>query len=460
MISCKRISHGLLLIVYLTLTGFGGFDCSDDDDDSSGGSTDTSIRVDDEQKISATRGNFSGVLADGDRFGSAVTDLGDLESDGVRDLAVGVPFDDDGGNDRGAIWVLFMDDTGEVDTEQKISDTRGGFGGVLDLLNDGDLFGSAVAGIGDLDNDGVFDLAAGVPGDDAGGIDRGGLWILFLDTDGTVMDQQKIADNIGGFDGRLADGDAFGSAITRIGDVNGDNITDLAVGAPNDDDRATDAGAVWILFMDNDGRVDSSQKISANEGNFDGTLRAGDRFGAAVAAIGDLNGDGIPDLAVGTPDSDENGPERGAIWILFLRADGKVLSERQITNGESDFDGRLRDGDRFGSAIGSVGDLNNDGVSDLAVGAPNDDDGADNAGAIWVLLMRTNGRVDGWQKISDDVGNFDGRLQADDNFGAAIEGIANLDNIKLRDLAVGAPGDDDGGTEQGALWILFLETSN
>ena len=448
----RRYAHILLLVCTLLLTGFDGFKCSDDDSD--GESTNSSISVDDEQKISAINGSFDGKLRNGDQFGSAVTDPGDLEADGVRDLAVGAPFDNGDSKDEGAVWILFMDDNGRVDQEQKISSTDGDFDGNLD--ND-DFFGSAVAGIGDLNGDGDFDLAVGVPGDDSNGRDRGGLWILFLDTEGNVRSEQRIADGSGDFDGDLDDDDRFGSALADIGDVNGDGIPDLAVGAPNDDDGSDNSGAVWILFMRMDGTVEAWQKISEEEGGLDVNLRAGDNFGAAVAGIGDLDDDGIPDLAVGVPGGDEGGDERGEVWVLFLDNEGRVRQEQQIADDTGGFKGALDDDDRFGSALADIGDMNDDGVMDLAVGAPNDDDGASDAGAIWILLMKTDGKVDGWQKVSASAGDFKGKLNARDHFGAAVTGIGDLDSRGIMDLAVGAPGDDAGGRKQGALWILFME---
>jgi len=455
----KRYAHVLVLVSMLLLTGASGFDCSDDDDDddSSRGSSNTRIEVIDEQKISADSGSFDGNLDNGDRFGSAIADPGDLEADGVRDLAVGAPFDDDDGDDRGAVWILFMDDNGKVDQEQKISSLAGDFDGNLD---DDDQFGSALAALDDLDGDGAFDLAVGAPGGDENGPDRGELWILFLDSEGKVRDELKIADDDGGFDGDLDDNDRFGSAVAAIGDVNGDGITDLAVGAPNDDDGPSNAGAVWILFMKMDGTVDDWQKISDNEGRFDGGLDAEDHFGAAVAGIGDLDDDGIPDLAVGAPGGDKNGTDRGEVWVLFLDSEGRVRDQQRIADGSGGFEGALADDDSFGSALANVGDLNGDGIPDLGVGAPNDDDGGANAGAIWILILETDGRVDAWQKISDRAGEFGGNLNDDDHFGAAIAGIGNIDSSGLADLAVGAPGDDDGDTDQGAVWILFMETIN
>ena len=388
----KRYTHALIFVSSLLLTGFDGFQCTTDnsrDGNSFGGNTDTRVRVGDELKISANSGGFNGNFDKGDQFGSAIADPGDLEADGVRDLAVGTPFDDSDGSDKGAVWILFMDDNGRVDQEQKISGNAGSFGGNLD---DDDLFGSAVAGIGDLDSDGVFDLAVGVPGNDNGGADRGGVWILFLNAEGKVRQEQKIADDTGGFDGNLDDDDRFGSAIADIGDVNGDGIADLAVGAPNDDGGPDNAGAVWILFMRMDGRVDTRQKISKNTGGFDGNLDADDHFGAAIAGIGDLDNDGVPDLAVGAPGG---GKDRGEIWILFLDAGGKVRQQQRIADDTGGFGGNLDNDDRFGSAIADIGDMNDDGIADLAVGAPNDDDGSDNAGAVWILMMEIDGRIGG-----------------------------------------------------------------
>ncbi len=84
---------------------------------------------------------------------------------------------------------------------------------------------------------------------DVGGTDNGAVWILSLDKDGKVKSQQKIADGAGGFKGNLNDGDQFGSAVAGIGNLDGKELPDLAVGAPLDDDGGTDKGAVWILFM-------------------------------------------------------------------------------------------------------------------------------------------------------------------------------------------------------------------
>jgi Ca2+-binding RTX toxin-like protein len=182
-------------------------------------------------KISDTAGSFGGGLDDLEAFGWSVAFLGDLDGDGVPDLAVGGPWQHDGGLLTGAVWVLFLRTDGTVKAAQKISTTAGGFGGALD---NGEFLGWSIASMGDLDGDGVTDLAVGAPMDNGG--NRGAVWVLFLNADGTVKAEQKISATAGGFGGRLSNGDHFGSSVAALGDLDGDGIPDLAVGAPGDDD--------------------------------------------------------------------------------------------------------------------------------------------------------------------------------------------------------------------------------
>ena len=135
------------------------------------------------------------------------------------------------------------------------------------------------------------------------------------------------------------------------------------------------------------GEVLSHQKVSDTEGGFTGTLDNGDQFGVAVASIEDLDGDGVNDLVVGAAADDDGGSNRGAVWILFLNPDGTVKSHQKISDTEGGFAGTLDDGDEIALGVGSLGDLDGDGVSDLAVGAHKDDDGGSNHGAVWVLFL-------------------------------------------------------------------------
>ncbi|MCA9074995.1 MAG: FG-GAP repeat protein [Planctomycetaceae bacterium] len=410
------------------------------------------------QKISDTEGNFSGMLGVIDRFGSSVASIGDLDGDDVPDLVVGSIDDDDGGNTRGAVYVLFLNTDGTVKSHQKISDTQGNF---LGDLNDNDRFGSSISSLGDLDKDGVTDIGVGAINDDGNGVNRGAVYVLFLNSDGTVKEHQKINDAEGNFTARIDDADRFGKSITSLGDLDGDGIVDIAVGTQFDDDGGAEQGAVYVLFLNEAGTVKSHQKISDTAGNFFGTLNVADTFGSSLANIGDLDGDGTSELAVGAPWDDDGGTNRGAMYILSLKSVasppiGSVIAERKISDTAGDFDALLDDGDRFGQSVADLGDLDGDGIHDLAVGAPWDDDGGGNRGAVNVLFMNADGTVRFHQKISDTDGNFTATLDNTDLFGTSVAGLGDLDGDGVADLAVGAYRDDDGGSDRGAVYVLFL----
>lgn len=409
-------------------------------------------------KITEGAGGFGGSLDDSDRFGEAVAAIGDLDGDGVTDLAVGSPVDGDGGNGRGALWILFLHEDGSVRSQQKISSTQGGFGGVLD---DQDRFGTSVALLGDLDGDEIGDLAVGARLDDDGGAAFGAVWVLFLNADGTVKHEQKISATEGGFGGVLGLGEWFGAAVGSPGDLDDDGVPDLAVGAVSDDDGSLGAGAVWILFLNADGTVRAEQKISATDGGFAGLLDAGDNFGQGIAPLGDFDGDGVEDLAVGVPFDDDApacsiGSDRGAVWILFLNTDGTVRSERKISATEGGFADALGAGGQFGASVAFLGDADGDGVSDLAVGATEDDDGGADRGAVWFLFLNSDGTVKAERKISDTAGGFAGVLHDQDHFGVSIASLGDLDADGHAEIAIGENQDDDAGSQAGAVWTVSL----
>lgn len=337
---------------------------------------------------------------------------------------------------------------GAVLWHAKISSTQGGFTGVPDQF-----FGASVASLGDLDGDGVDDLAVGELGSNDGGSQRGAVWILFLDADQTVKAHQKISSTHGGFAGALGDSDFFGRSVAALGDLDGDGVTDLAVGAIGDDDGTPDAGAVWILFLNADGTVKGHQKISQTQGGFVGTLDQLDQFGYALAAIGDLDDDGVVDLACGADGDDDNAGNSGAIWVLFLNTDGTVRQHQKISG--------LQGGiptpnftDRLGQSVAALGDLDGDGIEDLATGL----EGTANRGEIWVLFLRADGTVRALEQIEPNQAGFAGVLDDFDHFGWSTSAVDDLDGDSVRDLAVGAIQDDDGGPDRGAVWILFMNT--
>ena len=114
----------------------------------------------------------------------------------------------------------------------------------------------------------------------------------------------------------LSDSDSFGFSVVNLGDLNGDGVADIAVGALGDEGGSFH-GALHIIFMNTDGSVDSIVKINSSTPNGP-TLLGVDQFGIDVANIGDINGDGVTDIAVGAYGDDEGGSGRGTPHILFL----------------------------------------------------------------------------------------------------------------------------------------------
>jgi len=167
-----------------------------------------------------------------------------------------------------------------------------------------------------------------------------------------------------------------------------------------------------------------------------------------------LNGDGVQDIAVGENLNGDGGPATGAVWILFLNTNGSVKSEYKIN--ESRFgNGSELTGDEFGISIANLGDLDGDGVHDIAVGEYLNDNGGAANGAVWILFLNTSGGVNSEYKINESrFGNGD-ELNSD-RFGGSVANLGDLDGDGLQDIVVGEYFNDDGGTQNGAVWILFL----
>ncbi|MCB9568273.1 MAG: FG-GAP repeat protein [Myxococcales bacterium] len=208
------------------------------------------------------------VLAqiDGDGgFGWAVSEVADVDGDGVMEALVSAPFNDEGGDKAGAIYLY------------------SGAGGALLFAakgEPGDNLGYGIADAGDVDDDGVPDLIAGAPGV------GGGRALVYSGADGSLL--LTLASE--------ADGASFGAAVAAAGDVDGDGHGDLLVGAPSDASAGADAGRVH-LFAGIDGAT-----IWIRDG------AAGSMLGAGTAPRGDGDDDGVPDLVVGAPRGRRFGP--------------------------------------------------------------------------------------------------------------------------------------------------------
>ncbi len=252
----------------------------------------------------------------------------------------------------------------------------------------------------------------------------------------------RIEEGSGGFFADLDAGDRFSRDHAVAGDVNGDGILDLIIGARSDDDGQTDAGAVYIVFMNKDGTVQDNQKISALDGGFQETLLEGNFFGYGVAGIGDYNGDNIPDIAVSAPSSTNR-----ALYIIHLNRDGTVKNY-------------VKNADIIAQGLSAIGDLNLDGKIDLVACDPNSNSGGTNRGAINILFLDDASQVitDHTVTISSTSGGFGTGLEDGDRFGGReVAILGDIDGDGTQEMAVGAFMSDGG---KGAVWILSLDPAN
>lgn len=333
------------------------------------------------QKIASGTGGFGTGLDNTDNFGISVCAPGDLDGDNIPDLIAGAHLDDDGGANRGCIWVIYLNSNGTVKGKHKISDIRGGFGGTL---TNSCQFGVSVAAIGDVNNDGNNDLAVGANRDDDGGVnsDRGAVWILFMNAADSVSSYQKISDTDGDFSATFSgDNVLFGRSVCGPGDMNGDGIEDLIVGAP----VMNSTGAVYILYLGTDGKVDGYNKINDNSSNFPVTLQTGKNFGISVAAVNDLDGNGIKEIFIGQDGYTSMGTDKGAVWVAFPDSLGNVYDTRLVAETGVYFNATLRTGDQFGNSVGAFTAA--DGSYHLLAGAIGAEDNVSAAGALFSISL-------------------------------------------------------------------------
>ena len=232
-------------------------------------------------------------------------------------------------------------------------------------LENYDHFGTSLASA-DFDSDGTKDLVVSAPDDGTGSIS-----IVYLNSDGEQKDLSmmdlSMFNNLDSF--------MFGAALAA-GDFDGNGVPDLAIGAPGEDNGA---GKVHVTYLNSDGTVNSPVSI-ANPNT------AADAFGTSLAA-GDFDGDGALDLAIGAP-GENNGA--GKVYVAYLNSNGTVKSLVSIANSNTA-------ADAFGTSL-AAGDFDGDGVLDLVIGAPGEDNGA---GKVHVTYMNSDGTIKNTNKISD-----------------------------------------------------------
>jgi PKD repeat protein len=161
--------------------------------------------------------------------------------------------------------------------------------------------------------------------------------------------------------------------VREMGDVNGDGLKEIVIGKGWQDVARADEGAIWVVMRSEECLLGESIRITEGEGGLELDLHPGDRFGSSVASLGDLDGDGIADLVVGIPGSDQGGWfDAGALQVLFLAPDGSVAREQTVSATQGSLHATLFHGSRFGQQLANMGDLDGDGLPELAVSVSSD----------------------------------------------------------------------------------------
>ena len=339
---------------------------------------------------------FTGEAA-GDLFGSSVASAGDINNDGFDDLIVGAWGNSAGGLSAGRVYIFsgLNGDTLYIFTGEAAFDK----------------FGLSVASAGDVDNDGFADLIVGAPFNDAGGSDAGQAYVF----------SGRTGDTLYVFTGELAQ-DWFGHSVASAGDVNNDGFDDLIVGARHGDVGGVKAGRAYVFS----GQTGETIYV------FNGEASA-DQFSASVSSAGDVNNDGFDDLVVGAPFNDAGGSNAGRVYVFS----GKTGDTLYLFTGEAA-------GDIFGRSVASAGDVNNDGIDDLVVGASSNDVGGDYAGRVYVFSGKTG---DTLHVFTADA--------AGDNFGNSVASAGDVNSDGYDDLIVGAVLGDNSGTDNAGRAYVF-----
>ena len=401
-----------------------------------------------------------------DRSGESVDSAGDVNGDGFDDLLVGAVYADPNGNSRAGIsYVVFGNgDLGSTGTLE-LSDLDGANGFVLNGIDTDDYSGSSISGVGDVNGDNVDDFIIGARNANNG---AGASYVVFGGVQVGSGGAVELTD-LDGSDGFVLNGiysgDQSGTSVSGAGDINGDSVNDLVIGAPFASlSGYSNSGETYVVFGDLGVGSSGTMELSDLDGSDGFVLRANRVFdvsGRSVSGAGDFNNDGVDDLLIGASSGGAN--RAGEAYVVFGSSSigGGGIKNLSDLNGT---DGLVlsgaSNGDFAGFSVSDLGDFNDDGIDDVIIGAfraaPN---GNVRAGASYVVFG--NGDTDSDGVVA--LGNLDGTngfvvngIVGSDYSGNSVSGVQDINGDGIDDLLIGASGADPNAfSRAGASYVVF-----
>ncbi len=441
-----------------------------------GAATSSRAGAPNEIELSALDGSNGFTLTDpvdGFDLGFAVSSAGDINGDGITDLLIGDYFAYDGVSaDTGRAYIIFgaenLGSAGSID----LSTLDGTNGFVINGENEGDYAGFSVASIGDINGDMIDDIVIGAPYAQANKQDYAGKCYVVFGAVGVGASGMLNLASLNGMNGiEIRGADAYNSTgydVSAAGDVNGDGCEDVIVSAPlafaGGDEYA---GECYVIF--GDANVGASGLIQlAALAPADGFSLFGpneyDGAGYSVSSAGDINGDTIDDLLIGTPFSDPGARQyAGRTYVVFgdanIGATGPI--NLALLDGSNGFAlNGVAMSDSSGIACAALGDVNEDTIDDVLVGAFRADPGAiDSAGAAYVVFGAVGIGAGGALELSSLNGTNGYVLNGeamDDQAGGAVAGAGDVNGDGVNDILIGASNADPGmRANAGRVYLIY-----